>query len=98
MAEKPDDICPRPDFLPPQLTQPLAPPLYTAAVYRCQDTAQADALLGGQLHGYAYLRDGHPNADLLAEKCRALLMKSAATSDQNRGTNDRAIADFRPCR
>lgn len=72
MTDKPDDICPRPDVLPPQPTQPLVAPLYTAAVYRCESIAQADALLGGQLAGYAYVRDGHPNADLLAEKCREL--------------------------
>ncbi|HEY4313024.1 MAG TPA: aminotransferase class I/II-fold pyridoxal phosphate-dependent enzyme [Pirellulales bacterium] len=72
MAEKPDDICPRPDVLPPQPTQPLVAPLYTAAVYRCESIDQADALLGGELAGYAYRRDGHPNADLLAEKCRVL--------------------------
>ena len=72
MADKPDDICPRPDVLPPQPTQPLVPPLYTAAVYRCESIEQADAVLGGKLAGYAYVRDGHPNADLLAEKCREL--------------------------
>lgn len=72
MADKPDDICPRPDTLPPQPTAPLVPPLFTAAVYRCQDISQADALLGGEQPGYVYIRDGHPNADLLAEKCRAL--------------------------
>jgi cystathionine beta-lyase/cystathionine gamma-synthase len=34
--------------------------------------AQAEALLSGAEPGYAYRRDGHPNADLLAEKCRKL--------------------------
>ena len=72
MAENADDICPRPDRLPHQPTQPLVAPLYTAAVYRCESIEQADALLGGELAGYAYVRDGHPNADLLAEKCREL--------------------------
>jgi cystathionine beta-lyase/cystathionine gamma-synthase len=72
MADKPDDICPRPEQLPAQPTQPLVAPLYTAAVYRCESIEQADALLAGNLAGYAYLRDGHPNADLLAEKCREL--------------------------
>ncbi|HVU87396.1 MAG TPA: aminotransferase class I/II-fold pyridoxal phosphate-dependent enzyme, partial [Pirellulales bacterium] len=67
-----EDICPRPESLPPQPTQPLVAPLYTAAVYRCESIEQADALLSGHLAGYAYLRDGHPNADLLSEKCRAL--------------------------
>lgn len=78
MSEKPDDICPRPDTLPPLRTSPLVSPLLTAAVYRCQDIGQADALLGGELSGYVYIRDGHPNADLLAEKCRALHVASRA--------------------
>jgi cystathionine beta-lyase/cystathionine gamma-synthase len=72
MTDKPDDICPRPDVLRPQPTQPLVAPLYTAAVYRCENIDQADALLSGELAGYVYQRDGHPNADLLADKCRDL--------------------------
>ncbi|HEY1599786.1 MAG TPA: aminotransferase class I/II-fold pyridoxal phosphate-dependent enzyme [Pirellulales bacterium] len=72
MTDKADDICPRPEVLRPQPTQPLVAPLYTAAVYRCENIAQADALLSGELTGYAYQRDGHPNADLLADKCREL--------------------------
>jgi len=79
MSTKPEDICPRPDFLPPQSTEPMAPPLYTAAVYRCRDTAQAEALLSGDSEGYVYVRDGHPNADLLAEKCRQLHSADRAT-------------------
>ena len=67
-----DDICPRPQRLPPQSTQPHAPPIYLSSVYECRDPAQADALLGGREQGYVYARDGHPNADLLAEKCRQL--------------------------
>lgn len=72
MPEKPEDLCPTPDFLPPLETEPLSPPLYMSAVYRCQDPAQAASLLAGEEHGYVYSRDGHPNADLLAEKCRRL--------------------------
>ena len=72
MIRKPDDICPRPDYLSPQPTQPAAPPLYAASVYRCATPEQASQLLSGELHGYVYSRDGHPNADLLAEKCREL--------------------------
>ncbi|HUY91981.1 MAG TPA: aminotransferase class I/II-fold pyridoxal phosphate-dependent enzyme [Pirellulales bacterium] len=72
MTRKPDDICPQPDYLPPQPTQPAAPPLYAASVYRCATPEQASQLLSGELHGYVYSRDGHPNADLLAEKCREL--------------------------
>src|SRR5882672_8937788 len=71
-SEKPDDICARPDFLPPQPTQPASPPIYAASVYRCESPEQAAKLLGGETAGYVYSRDGHPNADLLAEKCREL--------------------------
>jgi len=41
-------------------------------VWSCSDPAQADALLAGKMEGYVYQRDGHPNADSLAEKCRQL--------------------------
>ena len=51
-------------------TEPLTPAIHPAAVYRCDDPQQAADLLAGKLAGYVYSRDGHPNADLLAEKCR----------------------------
>lgn len=70
--ETPDDICPRPVRVPVSPTAPHAPPLYLSSVYECLDPEQADALLGGRAAGYVYARDGHPNADLLAEKCRQL--------------------------
>jgi cystathionine beta-lyase/cystathionine gamma-synthase len=68
----PDDLCPRPDRLPRLPTEPLVAPIYPAAVYRCDDPRQAAELLSGERFGYVYSRDGHPNADLLAEKCREL--------------------------
>jgi cystathionine beta-lyase/cystathionine gamma-synthase len=73
MPKRPDDICPRPDFslLPPG-TQPAAPPIHLASVYRCEEPEQARAILAGEQEGYVYSRDGHPNADQLAEKCRQL--------------------------
>src|SRR5262245_39530228 len=67
-----ENICPRPDRLPPQPTEPLTSAIFPAAVYRCSDPQQASDLLAGKLAGYVYSRDGHPNADLLAEKCREL--------------------------
>ncbi len=71
--ENPQDICPRPDRLPSEgPTRPHAPPVYLSSVYECADPQQADALLDGRLPGYVYARDGHPNGDLLAEKCRQL--------------------------
>jgi cystathionine beta-lyase/cystathionine gamma-synthase len=69
---KPDDICPRLDAPPPQSTLPASPPIYTASVYRCASPENAASVLAGESAGYVYSRDGHPNADLLAEKCREL--------------------------
>jgi cystathionine beta-lyase/cystathionine gamma-synthase len=70
--ESPDDICPRPARLGSQPTQPLAPAIQPASVWICRDTDQANRILAGQESGYVYQRDGHPNADLFAEKCREL--------------------------
>jgi cystathionine beta-lyase/cystathionine gamma-synthase len=80
--ESADDLCPRPERLPPQSTAPHTPPIYLSSVYECRDPAQADALLSGRESGYIYGRDGHPNGDLLAEKCRQLhgAQRAAITS------------------
>ena len=51
-------------------TTPHNMPLYLAAVWQCDSTDQADQLLAGELSGYVYQRDKHPNADLFAEACR----------------------------
>ena len=67
-----EDLCPRPDRLPPQATSPLSPPIFQSAVYRCESPQQAAELMTGELPGYIYRRDGHPNADLLADKLREL--------------------------
>lgn len=72
MAESPDDLCPRPRRAPDSPTWPLAPPIFPAAVYCCDSPEQADQLLATGSLGYVYSRDSHPNAQLLAEKCRAL--------------------------
>lgn len=68
----PDDVCPRPDRPVPQGTQPLAPAIYPTSVWVCNDTDQADSLLAGDLEGYVYQRDGHPNADAFSEKVATL--------------------------
>jgi len=72
MTEEAKDLCPRPPAKRVAKSTPLAPPLYLASVYECQDTKQAADVLSGRAEGYAYIRDGHPNADMLAEKCRQL--------------------------
>ena len=68
----PDRICPAPSEH--QLTgpRPHSPPIYLASVYQCDSPEQADAILGGRQEGYVYARSGHPNADMLAERCRQL--------------------------
>lgn len=73
-----DQRCVRPEFLPLQPTEPLAPPIYPSAVYRCRDTEQAAALMAGELQGYIYSREGHPNAQLLQDRCRSLHGAEAA--------------------
>ncbi len=72
MSTNPDDICPQSRRLPEHSIRPHSPPIYLASVYECRDPDQADALLSGREPGYAYSRDGHPNADLLAEACAEL--------------------------
>ncbi len=72
MTDSPDDICPRPAKIATQPTEPLVAPICPSSVYICTDPAQAEAMLAGELPGHVYRRDGHPNAELLAEKCREL--------------------------
>ena len=72
MSDHPADICPQPGRLPPQPAEPLAAPIYPSSVYRCDNPDQAEALLAGRDPGHVYIRDGHPNAVMLAEKCGKL--------------------------
>jgi cystathionine beta-lyase/cystathionine gamma-synthase len=53
-------------------TVPHAPPIYLSSVYQCVDPEQADRLLSSGEAGFVYARDGHPNAQMLADKCRRL--------------------------
>ncbi len=72
MNDNPNDTCPRPVPLPHLPAAPHAPPIWPASVYHCDSPEQAAALLSGEMAGYVYQRDGHPNADLLAEKLKRL--------------------------
>jgi cystathionine beta-lyase/cystathionine gamma-synthase len=69
---RPEDLCPRPLPLPPLATTPHAPSIWPTSVWACESPQQADDMLAGKLPGYVYQRDGHPNAYLLAEKCKLL--------------------------
>ena len=47
-------------------------PIYPTSVWACNSSEEAFAILNGTLDGYVYQRDGHPNADVFAEKCAQL--------------------------
>lgn len=66
------EICANAMRTPNTLARPSSIPIYPATVYACDSADQADELLEYGDRGYVYQRDGHPNADILAEKCRLL--------------------------
>lgn len=66
-----DEICTHPPVVEVSSVA-SAMPIYPASVYQCESTSQADRLLSGEIEGFAYQRDGHPNAVALAEQCRLL--------------------------
>ncbi len=72
MKRKIQDLCPANIQLPTSDSRPSRNPIFPAVVYQCDSIEQADQRLSGKEGGYVYLRDGHPNADILAEKCRQL--------------------------
>lgn len=74
-----DSMCARPYTAPSTLATPHAPAIYPAAVYRCASPEQAKRTLNGVEDGFVYQRDGHPNATMLAERCRELHRASWAT-------------------
>ena len=47
---------------------PVVTPLSPTVVYRYQDADQLQAMHEGAIGGFDYARDGHPNAEILAEK------------------------------
>jgi cystathionine beta-lyase/cystathionine gamma-synthase len=54
--------------LPSSASRPVVPPLYPSVVYAASSADALDAQYEGRLPGYTYAREGHPNADMLAEK------------------------------
>jgi cystathionine beta-lyase/cystathionine gamma-synthase len=77
-------------------TQPHSPPIQLSSVYECASPAEADQMLGGQLPGYVYSRDGHPNAAELAEQCRQLHQAEQAVVT-NSGMSALALALLTQC-
>ena len=72
MTKNPADICPRPERTPETATTPQAAGIFPTSVWQCESPQQALSLLKGETSGYVYQRDGHPNADVLADKLAEL--------------------------
>ena len=53
---------------PDSASRPVVPPLYPSVVYAAPSADALDAQYEGRMAGYTYAREGHPNADMLAEK------------------------------
>ncbi|MCB2135434.1 MAG: PLP-dependent transferase [Rhodobacteraceae bacterium] len=74
----PDDRRPTPDNLvrrtawPDSVSRPVGTPIQPSVVYASASPDQLDRQYDGDLKGYTYAREGHPNADVLAEKIDAL--------------------------
>lgn len=69
MGERPENrsvvrrgLTPAPDL------RPLVTPLYSAVAYRSECPDALDDQYEGRAQGYTYAREGHPNADVLADK------------------------------
>ena len=53
---------------PSSASRPVVPPLHPSVVYAASSADALDAQYEGRLAGYTYAREGHPNADMLAER------------------------------
>ncbi|WP_299145421.1 aminotransferase class I/II-fold pyridoxal phosphate-dependent enzyme [uncultured Tateyamaria sp.] len=57
----------RPDPLPDSASRPVVTPLSPSVVYASDTPDMLDAQYDGDLQGYTYSREGHPNADVVAQ-------------------------------
>jgi cystathionine gamma-synthase len=55
-------------IMPDSASRPVVPPLQPSVVYAASSADALDAQYEGRMAGYTYAREGHPNADMLAEK------------------------------
>ncbi|MDU8912099.1 aminotransferase class I/II-fold pyridoxal phosphate-dependent enzyme [Aestuariicoccus sp. MJ-SS9] len=62
----------RPGGLPPSASTPVVTPLMPSVVYASDTPDALDAQYEGRAQGYTYAREGHPNADVLAQRIDAL--------------------------
>ena len=54
--------------VPENCSRPVVTPVYPSTVYASESPDALDAQYEGLVPGYAYAREGHPNADVLASK------------------------------
>lgn len=62
----------RPFPLPQSVSRPVVTPLMPAVVYASDSPDQLDQQYGGEAFGYTYAREGHPNADVVAQAIAAM--------------------------
>lgn len=62
----------RPGGLPASISTPVVTPLMPSVVYASETPDALDAQYEGRTQGYTYAREGHPNADVLAQHLDAL--------------------------
>ena len=74
---QPATQCVRPQPLPESTTRPLVPPLEWSVVFEFNDLDHVDAVYAGQMTGYVYARDGHPNATRLANQIARMELAEA---------------------
>ena len=58
--------------MPASISQPVVTPIYPSVVYSSASADQLDAQYEGDVDGYTYAREGHPNSSVLASKIDAL--------------------------
>ncbi|MGD9866203.1 MAG: PLP-dependent transferase, partial [Pseudodonghicola sp.] len=62
----------RPYPLPDSASRPVVTPLSPSVVYASDTPDALDAQYEGRVHGYTYSREGHPNADVVAQRLDAM--------------------------
>lgn len=70
--ENPPKTIVRRSRLPKSASRPVVTPIYPSVVYASKSPDALDAQYEGRVEGYTYAREGHPNADVLAEKIDGL--------------------------